>query len=124
MGKLSATAWKSGVTGIWAIALVVAFATTSPKPWALTVTGIVLGCISGYRRSRALRTGAPPRGAKILSWLCAIGLLILAMAIADNMFLGAWAASFAGYLLLSAMFALSVSYGKEQGRLGVAADGT
>jgi len=122
MSKLSTTAWELGVAGIWAIALAVAFATTTPRPWVLTIIGISLGCVSGYLRSRAIQRGAASSAAKALTWLCGIGLLILAMAIAEDMFVGAWATSFAGYLLLSSMVTLPATYHKEH--QGVAADGT
>ena len=122
MRKFSTATWRLGTVAIWSIALAVAFATTTPKPWALTVIGISLGCVSGYLRSRALRTGASSHAATILTWLCGIGLLILAMAIAEDMFIGAWAAGFAGYLFLASVLVLPAIHRKKH--VGIAANGT
>jgi hypothetical protein len=46
------------------------------------------------------------------------------MAFAEDMFIGAWAASFAGCLLLDCVYSLPASYRKEQVSSGVATDGT
>ena len=63
--------------------------------------------------------------ANALTWLCSIGLLVLAMAIAEDMFIGAWAASFAGCLLLNSVYSLRASSRKEHVLSeGAAADGT
>ena len=58
--------------------------------------------------------------ARALTWASGIGLLILAMALAEDMFIGAWAASFAGYLLSVAV--LPAMFRKQ--RLEGAAGGT
>lgn len=112
-----------GIASLWAIALVSAFLTTTPRPWALTIIGIGLGCLVGYLRSRAISAGTPARMANALTWLCGIGLLVLAMAIAEDMFIGAWAASFAGCLLSERVFTLA-SNRKEPLSSGAGADGT
>lgn len=122
MSKLFRVTWKLVVVGMWAVALAVAFATTTPKPWTLTILGVSLGCISRYLRSRALRAGAYSSAAVGLTWLSGVGLLILAMAFAEDMFIGAWAASFAGYLLLASVLVLPTISRKQH--LGVATDGT
>lgn len=109
MGKTPATTWKIGIASLWGIALVAAFATTTPRPWALTITGMGLGCLVGHVRSRAIGAGKPARMANALAWLCGIGLMVLAMAFAEDMFIGAWAASFAGCLLLDCVYSLLAS---------------
>ena len=124
MGKTSATAWKIGIASLWGIALIVAFATTTPRPWRLTIIGIGFGCLVGHIRSRAIGAGNPARMANVLACLCGIGLLVLAMAIAEDMFIGAWAASLAGFLLSDCVYSLTASYRKEQVSSDAATDGT
>jgi peptidoglycan/LPS O-acetylase OafA/YrhL len=124
MSKTRAILWKIGIASLWGVALVAAFATTTPKPWSLTIIGMALGCLIGHIRSRAIGAGSPARLANTLAWLCGIGLLVLAMAVAEDMFIGAWAASVAGCLLLDCVYSLPASYHKEQVSSGVAIDGT
>ena len=97
MGKGPTTVLKAW-TVFLGIALVAAFSTTTPKPWTLAAIGLGLGCVAGSVRARAIATGTASRMANALGWLCGVGLLVLAMAFAEDMFVGAWAASFAGYL--------------------------
>jgi hypothetical protein len=121
---MSKIVWKIGIASLWGIALAVAFVTTTPKPWTLTLIGISLGCLVGHIRSRAIGAGSPARMANSLVWLCGVGLLVLAMAVAEDMFIGAWAASFAGCLLLDCVYSIPASYRKKQVSSGVAIDGT
>jgi|SRR5690606_26368882 len=122
MSMRYAITWRLATIAACAIALAVAFITTDPKPWTLTILGMCLGCVSGYLSARATRKGLPSSAARVLTWACGIGLLILAMAIAEDMFIGAWAASFAGYLLLASALLLPASFRKPY--LGGAAGGT
>ena len=104
-GRIPASAWKLSLAALWAIVLVAAFATTTPKPWTLTILGAALGCVAAIFGTRARRAGVAPRATRWLGWLCGVGLLILAMAVAEDMFLGAWAAGFSAYLFVASMFA-------------------
>ncbi|QNN46620.1 hypothetical protein H9L17_00025 [Thermomonas brevis] len=97
---------KLAVTAFWGIAAVAAFATTVPRPWWFAFAGIVLGCMAGRLRSRAIAAGTGARTANVLGWLCGVGLLVLAMAFAEDMFLGAWAAGFAGHLFADGLCSL------------------
>ena len=121
MGKISTTARWLTTMVILVVVLVVAFATTTPKPWILTMFGMCLGCVSGYLSARATQKAASPMAIRAITWACGIGLLILAMAIAENMFVGAWAASFAAYLLASILM-MAIILRKQH--LVVADDGT
>ena len=122
MSMRYAIAWRLAKIAVCAIALVVALATTTPRPWALTILGMGVGCVSGYFSGRATRKGLSSIAARALTWVSGIGLLILAMAFAENMFIGAWAASFAGYLLLVSVAVLPAMFRKQ--RLEGAAGGT
>jgi hypothetical protein len=124
MSKGSRTALKLVATSLRGVGLVAAFATTTPKPWTLTIIGIGLGCLSGRIRSRAISAGVTARTANALGWLCCIGLMILAMAFAENMFVGAWAASFFGYLLADRLYSPPASLRKERAAPGAVTDGT
>jgi len=101
MSRISKTAWQFATIAILVVVLVVAFLTTTPKPWMLTFLGACLGCVSGWLGARAVRKGASSMAIRAITWACGIGLLILAMAIAEDMFVGAWVASFAACLLAS-----------------------
>jgi hypothetical protein len=124
MSKISATALKIGIASFWGAVFVAAFATTTPKPWALTIAGIGLGCLSGHIRSRAIRAGKAAGTANALAWLCGTGLMVLAMAFAENMFMSAWAASFAAYWLFDRALSIPASCRKNRAPPGAAADGT
>lgn|GEM_PF-3678244 len=124
MSKISTAALKIGIASFSGVVLVAAFATTTPKPWILTITGMGLGCLAGHIRSRAIRAGNTARTTKVLAWLCGIGLMVLSMAVAEDMFIGAWAASFAGYVLFDCLFSLPASYRKEQSPPVAVADGS
>src|SRR3546814_408322 len=87
MSKTSATLLKIGIAVLLGIALVAALVITTPKPWTLTIIGMCLGCLSGYIRSRAVGPGKPARAATAFTWLCGIGLMVLAMAFAEDMFI-------------------------------------
>ncbi len=113
MNRISGTASKLGFAILWAIALAAAFATTLPRPWLLTAIGAGLGCVAGHFRSCAIASGGSARTANALGWLCGVGLLILAMAFAEDMFVGVWAAGFAGYLLAEAVYSLPAIRRKE-----------
>ena len=117
-----AITWRLATIAACAIALVVAFATTTPRPWALTILGMGVGCVSGYFSERTTRKGLSSIATRALTWGSGIGLLILAMALAEDMFIGAWAASFAGYLLLVSMAVLPAMFRKQH--LEDAAGGT
>lgn len=123
MNRISRTASKLGFAALWAVAFVAAFATTVPRPWLLSIIGISLGCLSGHFRSRAIAAGGGARTANALGWLCGIGLMILAMAIAEDMFVGAWAAGFAGYLFADGVYSLPAVRRREQGSHATASDG-
>lgn len=97
---------KLAITLFWGIAGIAAFATTVPRPWWFAFAGIGLGCVAGRLRSRAIATGNGAGTANVLGWLCGISLLVLAMAFAEDMFLGAWAAGFAGYLFADGLCSL------------------
>lgn len=97
---------KLAVTAFWGIAAVAAFATTVPRPGWFAFAGIVLGCMAGRLRSRAIAAGNGARTANVFGWLCGLGLLVLAMAFAEDMFLGAWAAGFAGHLFADGLCSL------------------
>jgi hypothetical protein len=107
-------ALRLGVASFWGVALVAAFVTTLPRPWLLTIVGVGLGCWSGHLRSQAAATGRAARMANVLGWVCGIGLMVLAMAVAENMFVGAWAASFAGYLFADRVYLLLAIYRRER----------
>lgn len=100
---------KLAVTIFWGIAGVAAFATTLPRPWWFAFAGIGLGCLAGRLRKRAIAAGTGAGTANLLGWLCGIGLLVLAMAFAEDMFLGAWATGFAGYLFADGLCSLSAT---------------
>ncbi|WP_139202994.1 hypothetical protein [Pseudoxanthomonas sp. GM95] len=89
---------------------VAAFATTTPKPWWLTLLGLGLGSVMGILRSRAARAGTSTRTATVLGWLGCIALLVLAMAFAEDMFLGAWATSVLACLLVDRACSFVVGY--------------
>jgi hypothetical protein len=121
MSKLSTTVrWRATMV-ILTIVLIAALVTTTPKPWMLTIVGICLGCVSGYLNARAARKSASSMAIRAIAWVCGIGLLILAMAIAEDMFVGAWAASFAAYLLASILMMASIFHKQH---LVAAGDGT
>ena len=122
MSMRYAIAWRLAKIAVCAIALVVALSTTTPRPWALTILGMGVGCISGYFSARATRNGLSSIPTRALTWGSGIGLLILAMALAEDMFIGASAASFAGYLLLVSMAVLPAMFRKQH--LEDAAGGT
>jgi hypothetical protein len=122
MGKHYEITWRLAAIALWSVALIVAFVTTTPKPWTLTILGISLGGVSGYLGARSIRKGAFSAAARALPFACGIGLLILAMAFAVDMFIGAWVASFAAYLLTASVLVLPTLLRKQ--RLEVAADGT
>ena len=113
-----ATTTRLAVAALWAIALVAAFATTVPRPWLLTAAGIGLGCMAGYLRMRAIATSTGTRLANALAGLGGIGLLVLAMAFAEDMFLGAWAAGLAGCLLADALVSLPAMRRRAERRPG------
>lgn len=122
MNRISRSTLKLGITSFWGVALVAAFVTTTPRPWLLTIIGLGLGCLAGHFRSRAIAAGTVARVANVLGWLCGIGLLILAMAIAENMFVGAWAASLAGYLFADGMYSFPAVLREERRVLAAAPD--
>ncbi|WDS35318.1 hypothetical protein [Pseudoxanthomonas sp.] len=124
MRKGLGTALRFGVLAFLGLGLVAAFFTTTPKPWALTLFGIGLGCIAGRLRARATTAGLPARTANLLGWLCGIGLLVLAMAFAEDMFLGAWAASVSGYLLADRALAFPAADRRARIAAGVPIDRT
>ena len=76
--------------------------------------GLILGCLSGHFRSRAIEAGARTKVINAFGWLCGIGLLVLAMAFAEDMFIGAWGASVAGFLLADSLYSLPASLRKER----------
>lgn len=104
MNQISRTTAKLGTAALCGAMLVAAFVTTTPRPWLLAIIGMGLGCLSGYFRSRAIDAGNSTKSINMLGWLCGIGLLVLAMAFAEDMFIGAWAASLAGYLLADNLY--------------------
>ena len=112
MGKEPTAGSKAWIVVLGA-ALVAAFSTTTPKPWALAAIGLGLGCVAGGIRSRAATGDATARIANVLGWLCGVGLLVLAMAFAEDMFVGAWAASLAGYLFADRV--CSLAFGPRKG---------
>lgn len=114
MNRISGTITKLVATAFWGVALVAAFATTTPRPWLLATVGIGLGCLSGHFRSRAIEAGARTRSINAFGWLCGIGLLVLAMAIAEDMFIGAGAASLAGYLFADGLCSFPAVRRKER----------
>ena len=111
MGKGPTTTLKAWAVFL-GVALVAAFSTTTPKPWALAAVGLGLGCFAGSVRVRAIAAGTTARMANALGWLCGVGLLVLAMAFAEDMFVGAWVASFAGYLFADRVCSLAFGPGK------------
>jgi hypothetical protein len=123
MSKGSGAALRFGIAAFLGLGLVAAFFTTAPKPWTLTIIGIGLGCLAGRMRSRAISSGVTASVANILGWLCGTGLLVLAMALAEDMFLGAWAASVFGYLLADRMLSFPAAYRKERTASGAVTDG-
>ena len=74
-----------------------ALITTRPVPWLLLAAGLFLGTAIGYARARANRfksfLGSP------INWVAFVSLLIVAMALASDMFIGAWAASLSAYFV-------------------------
>ena len=123
MNGNSRTLLRAGTAALWGAVLVAAFATTLPRPWLLTIAGVCCGCVSGHLRSRATATGASIKAANALGWLCGAGLLLLAMAFAKNMFVGAWVASVSGYLLADKLYSLAASHRRGRALFGAAADG-
>lgn len=115
--------WQIGPAFLWGIVLAAAFATTRPPPWLLTLTGVGCGGLVGHLRSRAIAAGKRTTLAAALAWLCGIGLLVLAMAFAEDMFLGAWAASFAGCLLVGSVYSLWTSHRAKRMSSAMPAEG-
>jgi len=109
MKKIPETVLKLGIASFWSIVFVAAFVTTTPKPWVLTIIGIGLGLISGHVRTQAILAGKAKTAANILICVFGIGLLVLAMAIAEDMFIGAWGASLAGCLITDCLYSLPAS---------------
>jgi len=117
MSKGSGTALRLGITAFLGLGLVAAFVTTTPKPWALTIVGTGLGGLAGRMRSRAISAGVTAGVANVLGWLCSVSLLVLAMTFAENMFIGASAASVSGYLLADRVLSLPAACRKARSRL-------
>lgn len=118
MSQKSTRMWRAGWAGFWSLVLVAAFATTIPTPWLLTATGLGCGGVIGLVRSHAIATGKRTTLATVLAWACGIGLLVLAMAFAEDMFIGAWAAGVAGCLLLDSLYSLWALHRAQRASIG------
>lgn len=118
MSGKSTGMWRAAWAGFWSLVLVAAWATTIPKPWLLTAAGLGSGGVIGYLRSRAIAADRPTMPATLLAWACGVGLLVLAMAFTEDMFLGAWAAALAGCRLVDGLCALRASHRARRASTG------
>lgn len=118
MSGKSTRMWQTGWACFWSFVLVAAWATTIPTPWLLTAIGLGCGGLIGHVRSHAIAMGKRTALATVLAWACGIGLLILAMAFAEDMFVGAWAAGVAGCLLLDSLHSLWARHRAQRASIG------
>jgi len=89
--------WKRIYVTLWLVVLAAALITTRPIPWLFALLGLFIGTVAGIARTRATRF-RPFLGHPV-NWLTFVALLVVAMAFASDMFIGAWAASLAAYFV-------------------------
>ena len=89
--------WKLLYVMLWLGVLAAALITTRPVPWLFVAAGLFLGTAVGYARARVNRfkafLGHP------VNWVTFVSLLVIAIAFASDMFIGAWAASLSAYFV-------------------------